>query len=83
MTDIDLKIYLEKIIVKLEAIEKKSESLWKSFFRGVVQGLGNVIGVAIVLVVIGWVLNAVGVIPAFQEQARELKQTLEEFRRIR
>jgi hypothetical protein len=83
MLEPELKHYLEQIVSKLQAIQYKKEGLWRVFGRGVMHGLGSVIGVAIALIIIGWILNTIGVIPAFREQARSWQQTLEEIKRTR
>lgn len=87
MLDPELKEYLQKIDVHLKNIQQKTESVWHGFFRGMLHGLGSVIGVALALVIIGWILNAVGIIPAFKEQAQVWQQnwtqTLEEVKKLR
>lgn len=80
--DSDLKRLLEEINQNLIFLQRQGR-VRNAFWRGVLSGMGSVVGVAIVLVLIGWVLNAVGVIPAFREQAQALRQTLEEIKRIR
>ncbi len=82
MMDQDLKAKLEQLDGHLVEI-RKSNSVGKAFGRGVLSGIGSVIGVAIALALIGWFLNTIGVIPAFREQAREWQETLEEIRNIR
>jgi hypothetical protein len=47
----------------------------------VISGAGSVLGVAVALVVIGWVLNSVGVIPAFAHEAERINQVLDLIRK--
>jgi hypothetical protein len=82
MIEQDLKVRLDEINENLIQI-KKNGGVWKSFFRGILTGIGSVLGVALALILIGWILNTIGVIPAFREQAREWQQTLEDIKRIR
>lgn len=87
MLDPELKEYLQKIDAHLQNIHQKTESVWHGFTRGALHGLGSVIGVALALVIIGWILNVVGIIPAFKEQTQiwqqNWNQTLEEVKRLR
>lgn len=79
----ELKTELEKINRTLVGIFHKTDSLWRAFARGVLQGMGSIVGVTLALVVIGWILNSIGVIPAFREQAKEWQSTLDEIKRVR
>lgn len=81
--DPELKAKLDQINKNLIALYNKSESLWRAFFRGVASGIGSIVGVAIALAIAGWVLNSIGVIPAFREQTRQWQQTLEEIRQLK
>lgn len=80
--DSDLKRQLEEINQNLVSLKRQGR-VRNAFWRGVLSGMGSVLGVAVVLVMIGWILNAVGVIPAFREQAQSLRSTLEEIKRLR
>lgn len=64
---------LQKIQSELEAINKKTPGNGMSFVRGILTGFGYVIGAGLAIIIIGWILNAVGVIPAFTRQADEWK----------
>jgi hypothetical protein len=87
MIDPELKTELEKINRSLVGIFHKTESLPRAFLRGMLHGVGGIFGVVMAVVLIGWILNAIGVIPGFREQAREWKgmwqDTLEQVRKIR
>jgi hypothetical protein len=82
MIDPDLKKQLDQLDAHLVEI-RKSNAISKSFWRGFLSGIGSIIGVAITVALIGWILNTIGVIPAFREQARQWQETLEGVRRIR
>ncbi len=87
MIDPELKTQLEKIDNHLVGIFHKTESLWRAFVRGMLQGIGSIAGIALAILLIGWILNAMGIIPGIREQAREWqsmwKQTLEQVQKVR
>ena len=87
MTDPELKTQLEKMDQHLVGIFHKTESLWRAFARGVLQGLGSIIGIVIAVALIGWVLNTMGVIPSLRQRAGEWKamwqDTLDQVRKIK
>lgn len=64
----------------LARIDRALNSPWRAFVRGTFQGLGAIVGAAIVLVFVGWILNIIGVIPAFRDSAAEFKQLLIDIR---
>ena len=71
MIDPELKIQLDTINENLKEIEKKSGTgLWKSFFSGIVNALGYVVGLAIVVVIVGWILQKTGLLPSFENQVK-------------
>jgi hypothetical protein len=84
MIDPDLQKKLDEINQNLIVIKANTKShLWKSFFSGTLSALGSVIGAAIALAIIGYILNAVGVIPAFREQVGAWKQTIDKLEQTR
>lgn len=87
MIDQELKDQLEKIDRRLVGIFHKTESLWRAFVRGALHGLGSVIGIVLAIVIIGWVLNAMGIIPGLKEQANKFQNmwqdTLEQVKKIK
>jgi hypothetical protein len=87
MIDPELKEQLEKMDRRLLGIFHKTESLWRAFVRGVLHGLGSIIGIVLAIVITGWILNAMGIIPGLQEQANEWKglwqDTLEQVKKVR
>jgi Na+/melibiose symporter-like transporter len=77
MIEPELKQELDKVNTNLITLTKKVGGTWSSLFKGLLSGFGSVIGVAIALVIIGWVLNALGYIPAFRQQASDWKQIIQ------
>jgi hypothetical protein len=77
MIDPELKNNLEKIEDELKRVDKNANGMWRTFWRGVVYGAGYVVGAIIILVIAGWILNIIGVIPAFTNQVNEFRSALE------
>lgn len=74
----EIKRDVEEINENVEKILIKTGGYWTSFFRGLLTGFGSVIGAFIALLIIGWVLNVVGIIPAFSRQADTWRQSLQQ-----
>jgi hypothetical protein len=55
-----------------------STGKWHALLNGILSGLGTVIGIALALLVIGWILNFVGVIPALRNQVNQWQQILQQ-----
>ena len=87
MLEPELKTQLEKMDNHLVGIFHKTENLWRAFFRGMLQGIGSVVGIALAILLIGWILNVLGVIPGIRDKANEWqamwKQTLEQVQKVR
>lgn len=77
MIEPDLKEQLDKVNKNLETVASRVGGTWQAFIKGLLSGLGSVVGVAIALFLIGWVLNTLGYIPAFREQANEWKTIIQ------
>jgi Na+-transporting NADH:ubiquinone oxidoreductase subunit NqrD len=76
MIDPELKAHLEVIEAELVHMRKETVSLKSSLVRGLIYGAGYILGAALVLVLIGWILNIVGVIPAFNNGVKEFRDAL-------
>ena len=84
MIEQELKDHLEKINQNLIEIKQKTGTrFWRAFFNGVASGVGYLVGVAIVLVIVGYVLNTLGVIPAFRNEIGRINNTLDELRKMK
>ncbi|HMQ01974.1 MAG TPA: hypothetical protein PKD79_02820 [Candidatus Doudnabacteria bacterium] len=53
-------------------------SLWLALGKGILGGFGSVLGAGIAIILIGWFLNVIGVIPAFQRQADQWRQVIDQ-----
>ncbi len=81
MNEQDIKTNLESSLQKIEqqlsAINRKTPSRWGALGRGIMTGFGSVVGVVLAITIIGFVLNVLGVIPAFRGEVESWKQILE------
>jgi hypothetical protein len=77
MIDPELKIHLEKIETELSRMRMESTGVWRTLWRGCIYGAGYVIGAVLIIVIIGWILNIIGVIPALDHQVTEFRTALE------
>ncbi len=77
MIDPELKTHLKAIEKEVTVLRKELTDLRPVFLRGVVNGAGYVVGGAIILTLIGWILNAVGVIPAFTQGVSEFRESID------
>lgn len=78
MIDPELKEYLSKIEKQLEGLGKKDRH-WTQFVGGVFYGLGYITGAVVLVVIIGWILNIIGVIPAFTSSVAAFQHALSNF----
>jgi hypothetical protein len=77
MIDPELKKHLHDIEHEVVVLRKAMTSLWLVFMRGLVNGAGYVVGAAIILTIIGWILNVVGVIPEFAQSVNEFRASID------
>lgn len=83
MTEKEIQIYLEKISQNVELIQTRGGKKTTSLVNGILSGFGSVIGVALAVVIIGWVLNIVGVIPAFKNEAKRWENILQSSQNVK
>lgn len=77
MIDPELKEHLEEIERELVKMRRMTTGMPHALIRGVVYGAGYVIGAVLIIIIVGWILNIVGVIPAFSHQVSEFRNALE------
>ncbi len=77
MIDPELKKHLETIEEELIVLRKTSTGFSSTFMRGLVYGGGYVVGAVFVVIIVGWILNIIGVIPALSNYATEFRTALE------
>ncbi|HAG27587.1 TPA: hypothetical protein DCG61_02305 [Patescibacteria group bacterium] len=66
---------LNENLVKLN---KRFGSPWIALGKGFIGGLGSVLGAGLAIILIGWFLNVIGVIPAFQRQADQWREVFDQ-----
>ena len=69
---------MKELNQNLANINKQFGNHWLSLSKGMLLGLGSVVGAALAVTLIGWFLNVIGVIPAFQDEAAKWQQILEQ-----
>lgn len=74
LSDKDIRDFNDNLVT----LNKRMGSMWLAFGKGVLGGLGSVLGAGIALILIGWFLNVIGVIPALRQQADEWRQVFEQ-----
>lgn len=65
----------KELTESLQTLNKSLRSPWVNLGRGMLRGFGSVLGAGLAIILIGWFLNIIGVIPAFQKQAEIWRQT--------
>jgi len=76
MIDPELKAHLEKIEDELAHMRRVSTGVWHTLWRGCIYGAGYVVGAVVIIVIAGWILNVIGVIPEFSRQVVEFQTAL-------
>ena len=83
MLDPELKNYLSGINLHLTEIKaKKNPGIWRSFFNGMFSAFGYIVGLALVVVVLGWVLNKMGLTAAFKQQLKDYQVFFNEAKKV-
>ncbi len=71
---------LIKIEKKLDAIKERTGDTRRAFFYGLLQGAGAVIGGIAAIILLGWLLSLLGVVPGFGEIAEYLREQMSAWR---
>ncbi|HYV33471.1 MAG TPA: hypothetical protein VE973_01315, partial [Candidatus Limnocylindria bacterium] len=83
MIEPELQRYLSGINQHLTEIKaKKSPGIWRAFFNGVFSALGYVVGLALVVVILGWILNKTGLLPAFRAQVKDFQDFMGQAKKV-
>lgn len=69
---------LQQINDNLVKIDKKLGGYWLTFGKGLLYGLGTVIGAALAIILIGWFLNVIGVIPALKKTSDDWRSAIQQ-----
>ncbi len=84
MIDPDLKGELDTINQNLGEIKKKTGSpgIWRAFFNGIFGAFGYIVGLALVIVVMGWILQKTGLLKPFQEQLKNFTELVSSAKKL-
>ncbi len=77
MLDPELKEYLKSINASIDKLNK-GNGWFRSMSHGLFTGFGYVLGFVIAIVVLGWILNIIGVIPAFRKEVEDWRKLLQQ-----
>ena len=77
MIDPELKMHLETIERELVDLRKGTHGLVPNLIRGAVYGAGYIVGAVLIIIIVGWILNIIGIIPAFNNQVNEFRTALQ------
>lgn len=69
---------LDDLNRNLEGINRKMGSYRSAFGKGVLYGLGSIIGAGMAIILIGWFLNVIGVIPALKTTADQWRSAIQQ-----
>jgi len=78
MSEQDLGKNVAELNENVARIDRRLGGSFMALWRGILAGFGYIIGASIAILIIGWVLNAVGVIPSLKTQVDSLKQIVQE-----
>lgn len=83
MLDPEMKTYLVEINQHLVEIRaKRSPGIWRSFFNGMFSALGYIVGLALIVVILGWVLNQMGLTAQFKQQLKDYQVFFNEAKKV-
>ena len=72
--------HLRRIEGELSDI-KENTGGWRNWFlRGALQGAGFLVGTIAALVLVGWILSILGIVPGFDEVAEYLRSAIDRAR---
>ena len=71
---------LIKIERRLTEIKDRTANTKRAFFYGLLQGAGAVIGSIVALMLLGWFLSVLGVIPGFGDITEYLRSVVTSWR---
>ncbi len=76
-TSSDLHKATKRLVTALDVVYNKPGVIfWRGFIKGIGQGLGATIGVALLFIILSWLFRQLGGIPAFADWVNELSNTL-------
>ncbi len=74
--DQELKQQLERLNTNNELIASRLGSNYSVLLRGLITGFGSALGALIAITLLGFILNVVGVIPAFRYEVERWRDII-------
>ncbi|HEV8666336.1 MAG TPA: hypothetical protein VN665_00615 [Candidatus Paceibacterota bacterium] len=71
--------HLQKIETELEEIKERTADPKRSLFNGILSGAGAIIGSITALIILGWLLSLIGILPGFGSFAAYLHGIVDRF----
>jgi hypothetical protein len=78
MNDNDLGSQVAEIRETVSQINRRIGGSWHALWRGILTGFGYLLGAFVAILIIGVILNIVGIIPAFKQQVTSFKDALQQ-----
>lgn len=78
----DLEKQLQEINSNLVEIKNKKQGIFRSFFNGMFSALGYIVGLALIVVILGWFLNRIGLLPVFKQQISDFQLLINQAKKI-
>lgn len=78
MNEIELQKHIEDIRQNVDTINRRVGGNGTVLWRGIVSGFGYLVGAFVAIIIVGLILNVVGIIPAFKNQVESLQHSLEQ-----
>jgi hypothetical protein len=71
--------HLKNIEAELEEIKERTNDPKRSLFNGILSGAGAIVGSIVAIVLIGWLLSLLGIVPGFGSIAAYLHGIVSHF----
>lgn len=75
--DKDTQKELRSLRLAMQPLTRRFGSLWGIFLLGIVQGVGVVIGATLIVIMVGWFVNLLGLIPGLENLASAIGELLD------
>ncbi|MCB9805925.1 hypothetical protein H6775_02055 [Candidatus Nomurabacteria bacterium] len=72
--------FLKELGKKIDRIDARIYPWWKMLLMGTIHGVGTVVGAAIVIFILGVILNVLGYLPIIGDIAKGFKALIENYR---
>lgn len=69
---------LDQLNQNIAQINRKLGNFWLSLGKGFLTGFGYVLGAGVAIILIGWFLNGIGVIPALRKTADQWRDAFQQ-----